>query len=70
MSHNENLPRRSARRHQPALWALAVAVGLAFVALMVMARDGTTDPVGVAPAEIAPVSQTVPSQSTPMPDAN
>ena len=31
MSHNDNIPERSARRHRPALWAIGTAIGLALV---------------------------------------
>ena len=27
MSHNDNIPERSARRHRPALWAIGTAIG-------------------------------------------
>ncbi len=34
MSHNDNLPERSARRHKPALIAIAVAVLVAVIAFV------------------------------------
>ncbi|MBB1491819.1 hypothetical protein H5395_09790 [Paracoccus sp. MC1854] len=40
MSHNDNIPGRSARRHRPAIWAIAVAIGLAVVALLLFAPMG------------------------------
>lgn len=40
MSHNDNNPERSARRHRPAIWAIAVAIGLAVVAFLLFAPMG------------------------------
>ena len=41
MSHNDNIPERSARRHRPAIWAIAVAIGLAVVAFLLFAPMGS-----------------------------
>ena len=40
MSHNDNNAERSASRHRPALWALAVAIGLAVVAFLMFSSMG------------------------------
>ena len=40
MSHNDNVTERSARRHRPALWAIAVAIGLAVVAFLMFSSMG------------------------------
>lgn len=40
MSHNDNIPERSARRHRPAIWAIAVAIGLAVIAFLLFAPMG------------------------------
>lgn len=64
MSHNDNVPERSASRHRPAIWAIAVAIGIAVIAFLVfsvMGRDegpanveilapGTPDPAAGDPS--------------------
>jgi len=40
MSYNDNNPERSARRHRPAIWAIAVAIGLVVVAFLLFAPMG------------------------------
>lgn len=40
MSYNDNNPERSARRHRPAIWAIAVAIGLAVVAFLLFSPMG------------------------------
>ena len=53
MSHNENTPERSARRHSPALIAIVAALLLAGIAALVFGwMNGRPEPVG----EHAPAS--------------
>lgn len=56
MSHNENTPERSARRHSPALIAIVAALLLAGIAALVFGwMNGRPEPVG----EHAPASDAV-----------
>lgn len=58
MSHNDNNPERSARRHSPALWAIAVAIGLAVVAFLLFAPMGGDEPEGAEVELLAPGTST------------
>ena len=61
MSHNDNNPQRSARRHKPALIGIAVALLAAFLAFMVFRPGMDTQNDGIA--------TTPPPASTPVTDA-
>lgn len=58
MSYNDNNPNRSASRHRPALWAIAVAIGLAVVAFLLFA------PMGGEEAETGDVEILAPGSDT------
>ncbi len=61
MSHNDNNPQRSARRHVPALTAIAIVLIAAFVAFIVF-RPGTDE-------QNAGISTTPPPEGTPLTNA-
>lgn len=67
MSYNDHNPQRAARRHRPAIWAIAVALGLAALAaiffLPVGGRKDTGDVKVVAPGAAVPA----PAAPTTMP---
>lgn len=60
MSNTEGSAERSARRHQPAIWGIAIAILAAIVALLVFGpwRGPETPPAGeiVPPATVAPAT--------------
>lgn len=58
MSHNDNIPERSARKHRPALWALGTAIGLALVAFLLFSSMGSDEPAGGQPEVLAPGTDT------------
>lgn len=58
MSHNDNIPERSARKHRPALWAIGTAIGLALVAFLMFSSMGSDKPAGGQPEVVAPGTDT------------
>lgn len=55
MSHNENIPQKSARNHRPAIIAIAVALIAAVLAFMWFGANperGEVPPAGPVPAEV------------------
>lgn len=54
MSHNDNIPERSARRHRPALWAIGTAIGLALIAFLLFSSMGSDEPEGGDVEVVAP----------------
>ena len=58
MSHNDNNPQRSARRHVPALTAIAVVL-LAAVVIFLVFRPGTNE-------ENSGIATTPPPEGTPL----
>lgn len=61
MSHNDNIPERSARRHVPALTAILVALALAALALFLFGGWGGKDEGAVG--ELAPATSSAPATS-------
>lgn len=67
MSHNDNIPERSANRHRPALVAILVALVVAALAMFIF---GGSDPEGedvsrTAPAD-APLTEAEGTDTTPV----
>lgn len=63
MSHNDNIPQRSARRHAPALIAIIAALTLAGLALVVFGGLGGQKDDGVV-REVAPATSGSPQADT------
>lgn len=62
MSHNDNIPQRSARRHMPAILAIIAALVLAGIALVVFGALGGDDP---AEGNLAPATGGAAATSNP-----